>query len=157
MNRSTRLLETSVEMRRAAMDLLARREHSRRELLRKLSARVSDDVLLQEVLLQLEDEGLISDQRFAETYIRYRSSKGFGPVRIAAELRDKGIDENLLQEHIQSSDSRWYDLAYKVKVRKFGEDVEEEPKVKAKQMRFLLNRGFVRDQVSNAVENLFDN
>ena len=157
MNRSTRLLETSVEMRRAAMDLLARREHSRRELLRKLSARVSDDVLLQEVLLQLEDEGLISDQRFAETYIRYRSSKGFGPVRIAAELRDKGIDENLLQEQIQSSDSRWYELAYKVKVRKFGEDVEAEPKGKAKQMRFLLNRGFVRDQVSNAVENLLDN
>lgn len=147
-------LESAVDVRRAAMNLLAQREHSLREVSRKLSLRVSDDALLETVLEQLQEEGLLSDSRFAETYVRYRSSKGFGPVRIASELREKGIAEELLRSVVVSDDDKWYQLADRVKRKKFGEDIAETANEKAKQIRFLLNRGFFQDQVNSAVEGI---
>lgn len=134
------------------MDLLARREHTQREVIRKLSTKVDDHESLRDVVQQLAEESLISDERFAETYTRYRSSKGFGPIRIAAELRERGVSEQIISAHIQSSESRWYELACRVKIKKFGEQVVDDLKEKSKQMRFLINRGFVRDQVTQAVE-----
>lgn len=152
MRKTTNTLESAIDVRRAAMDLLARREHSFREISRKLSLRVVDDALLENVLVQMVEEGLLSDSRFAETYVRYRSSKGFGPVRIAAELRDKGIAEDLLRECVSNADEKWYQLAAQVKQKKFGLEIPAAANEKAKQIRFLLNRGFVRDQINAAVE-----
>lgn len=138
------------------MDLLARREHTEREVIRKLSVKVDDQALLREVVEQLTQDGLLSDERFTETYLRYRSSKGFGPIRIGAELREKGVAEHVIGQYLNSSDEKWYRLALVVKNKKFGSDTTKDIHEKARQMRFLVNRGFVRDQVNKAVDGFED-
>ena len=67
------------DVRRAAMDILARREHCCAELKRKLQAKSFSGDTIDTVLRQLQDEGLLSDSRFAESYVRFRAMKGFGP------------------------------------------------------------------------------
>lgn len=131
---------------------MARREHTEREIIRKLSIKVDDQTHLKEVVEQLVHDGLLSDERFTETYLRYRSSKGFGPIRIGAELREKGVAEHVIGEYLNSSDEKWYRLATEVKNKKFGPELASDIKEKARQMRFLVNRGFVRDQVNKAVD-----
>jgi SOS response regulatory protein OraA/RecX len=83
------------EIRRTAMDLLARREHSRRELKQKLKKRFRDDALIEEQLDTLAEENLQSDTRYAESFLRQRFNRGHGPVRIRQEMRQKGIPDSI--------------------------------------------------------------
>ena len=76
------------------MGLLARREHSARELSHKLKSRDYDEVSIQAVIESLIDEGLQSDDRFAEQFTRSRVEKGYGPIRIRQELRERGIADS---------------------------------------------------------------
>ncbi|MDP1932423.1 MAG: regulatory protein RecX [Gammaproteobacteria bacterium] len=99
-----------MELRRTAMDLLARREHSRSELVEKLQRKYSEASRhFLAVLDQLEQDGLLSDERFAEAYVRYRRSRGFGPLLIRQELRGKGIDAMLLDAVIDIRAEEWLD------------------------------------------------
>lgn len=76
---------TAVDLRRGAMDLLARREHSRQELQLKLGRRFDvEPEIISRVVDQLAREGLQSNQRLAEAYLRYRSNRGQGPLKIKA-------------------------------------------------------------------------
>ncbi|VAW48835.1 Regulatory protein RecX, partial [hydrothermal vent metagenome] len=79
-------------IRRVAIDLLSRREHSSFELARKLAIRSFDALEIDEVLVKLRDEGLQSDVRFTEAYVYFRIQKGYGPIRIQADLKQRGID-----------------------------------------------------------------
>ncbi len=78
-------------MRKRALDLLARREHAVAELTRKLIEKGFDEIFVHEALSALVDDGLLSDARYAESYVRSRMGKGFGPVRIREELRQRGV------------------------------------------------------------------
>ncbi|HVJ31411.1 MAG TPA: regulatory protein RecX, partial [Gammaproteobacteria bacterium] len=71
---------------RTALELLARREHSRRELTRKLAARGFSDDVVSPVLDKLERTGALADARFTDSFVRSRIGKGQGPQRIRAEL-----------------------------------------------------------------------
>jgi regulatory protein len=77
----------------SALNLLARREHSRMELTQKLKLRNFSENEISQTIEQLTQQDLQSDKRFAECYMRSRAEKGFGPVRIKFELREKGVDE----------------------------------------------------------------
>ncbi|MGI9283705.1 MAG: regulatory protein RecX [Endozoicomonas sp.] len=135
------------DIRRAAMDLLARREHSFHELREKLVYRYSyaDPV---PVLEQLKEEGLQSDERFLESYIRSRSAKGYGPVRIRSELRRKGLNDELVSEFLPVDDDIWLEIAKSLRRRKFGDELPQGTKEKSKQYRFLAQRGFTGSQIS---------
>ena len=76
---------------RVALELLARREHSRRELARKLAARGFPSDVVSAVLDQLERTGALADARFTDSFVRSRIGKGQGPQRIRAELAQRGI------------------------------------------------------------------
>lgn len=146
-------LETQLEIRRAAMDLLARRDHSRREIYRKLSPRVDQVYLLDLVLEQLSKDGLQSDERFVESYIRFRRLKGMGPTRIKVELREKGIAENLLADSICKDESIWMETIKKILQKKYGGTTPQTAKDMAKWIRFLTYRGFEYDQIEKALRN----
>ena len=75
--------------------LLADREHSRLELRRKLLARDYDPLVVEEALRSLERQGLLSDERFTEQYINVLKRKGFGPLRMRALLRERGINDTM--------------------------------------------------------------
>src|SRR3989338_9583768 len=107
------------EVRRAAMDLLARSEHSRAEAVAKLQQKFPELVQhFDEVLDQLEQDGLLSDERFAEAYVRYRRSRGFGPLLIRQELRGNGIDATLLEAVIDLRAEEWLDTLRDLIARK---------------------------------------
>lgn len=127
------------------MDLLARREHSRVELQRKLRKRF-EPVDVDRALATLAVENLQSDERFARSFTRDRMLRGIGPLRIDAELRQRGVDRQWIERALaavpREEDMHWQDIARDVLLRKFGEGPPEDLREKARRHRFLSYRGF---------------
>ena len=134
------------KIRLAAMNLLARREHSQQELLRKLMLKSfsADDCL--QIIAQLATEGLQADARFAEAYTNSRVSKGYGPQRINQELTQRGIAAELAKQTLQMRDD-WQMLAAQVRAKRFGPVLPTEAKAKAQQIRFMQYRGFSHEHI----------
>lgn len=130
------------DIRHSAMNLLARREHSRVELARKLHLRYSEYDLIESALNKLVSDGLLSDERFTEAYVNYRRRLGFGPVRIAAELRERGVGEVLAGRYLNQSERSWIEAALAAKNKKFGHEKAINIEERARQQRFLSYRGF---------------
>lgn len=133
--------------RQAALDLLARREHSRRELSRKLCSRGFDDDTVDTALGVLEAEGLLSDTRFAEQFVWSRFQRGSGPHKIHAELRERGVDETLIEHSIEVLAEDWQGLLREVREKKFGSALPADFRERSRQMRFLQQRGFTAEQI----------
>lgn len=131
------------------MRLLVRREHSQQELLRKLELRHFSSDQCWPVIEALTTEGLQSNERFAESYSRARIHKGYGPVRIRYELRERGVESSDLDSFIEEMGDSWDDLIRKVYVSKYGEKFDGDFKEFAKQNRFLQQRGFTAEQIKN--------
>lgn len=129
------------------MRLLARREHSQRELLQKMALRELARAPSMIVIDQLAEEGLQSDSRFAESYSRVRVQKGFGPTRIGYELRERGIDAFDLDALLEEMGEEWMALLQKVYENKYGGKFTGDFKEFAKQSRFLQHRGFTSEQI----------
>ena len=137
-----------VDIRRKSLDLLARREHSRLELSRKLHKKFSEYNMIEGVLDQLEFDGLLSDDRFTEEYINYRKNKGFGPTKISAELRDRGIGDSIINKYIDTNAQDWFVKAKNVKQKKFGLEKPIDLNEKIRQQNFLIYRGFYQEHIS---------
>jgi regulatory protein len=133
------------------MDYLARREHGRGELIDKLVRFGFDTDIANEAVAQLVDDGLQSDARFAEAFVRSRINQGKGPARIRADLRERGLGGAAIDLALEDADEDWYALARDVRLKKFGPDTPLEFRDKARQMRFLQSRGFESDQIQAAV------
>ena len=133
-------------LRRSAMDSLARREHSYVELQRKLRLKYPDaphdEIDLQ--LGRLRDQGLQSDARFVESYVRYRKSRGFGYLHIRSDLLGRGVLESLIESNLFEDDDDWLPMAEAlVQKRLLGEpDLSFGSKPHLKLLRFLESRGF---------------
>ncbi len=150
-----RLTEFGVnDIRLQAMNLLARREHLRHELATKLKRRFGGEAepLIEAALDDLSTEGLLSDERFAESYIRQRIGKGYGPDRIRQELRQKGLNTVLLELALEAADVDWAERAAGVRLKKFGAAPPLDFKEKARQMRFLNYRGFSGEFAAAALD-----
>lgn len=134
--------------RACAVQLLARREHSSLELRRKLADRGFPQQVIEQVLAGLAAEGLQSDGRFAEQYVRSRAQRGFGPVRIAAELRERGIADPLAREQLADGQWDWAARAERERRKRFGAGLPRDWKEQARQARFLQTRGFGREHMA---------
>ena len=93
-------------VRTAALQLLARREHSSEELKRKLVDKGHAPDLVVEVVAALQGKRMVSDERFVASFVHHHANRGQGPVRIRAELRQHGVVDGLIQEHLRASDAR---------------------------------------------------
>jgi len=133
------------DVRLAAMNLLARREQSRRELEQKLVRRFGKPELVDRVLQDLADEGLQSDRRFAESFLRQRIARGQGPLRIRQEVRQRGIDDAEINAALVSEAPDWFALAERVYRHKFGDTPPADIKEKARRCRFMQYRGFTSE------------
>ncbi len=127
---------------KAAVRVLARREHSVAELRHKLLHRGYEPSAVEQVLERLQEECLLSDRRFVETYVHSRRSKGFGPLRIEAELRERGIEAELAAEGVEPDHARWQALMEQVRRKRFGAELPVEYGERMRQARFLQYRGF---------------
>ncbi|MEX2489326.1 MAG: regulatory protein RecX [Pseudomonadales bacterium] len=143
-----------VDVRRAAMDLLARREHSRQELTQKLERKFQKkwaDIpqgLIEEEVDKLRQEGLQSDTRLAEALVRSRAGRGQGPLKIEAELRTKGVHEDVATQALERCGVDWVELITDVARKRFGTDKPVDARERAKRSRFLQQRGFSFEQIS---------
>lgn len=137
----------SQEARTAALNLLARREHSVFEMRQKLRARGFEVDDVQSVLATLTAEGLLSDDRFSEAFVNYRMARGLGPTRIAAELQQRGIDAQVIAEYLDARDTHWLQRAQAVRVKRFGNALPVDYKERMRQARFLQYRGFTSEQI----------
>ena len=133
------------------MDLLARREHSRLELYQKLKQKKFEPNIINAELDKLSNEGLQSDERFAEAFLRSRVDKGKGPNIIHSELLQRGVDEILISNVLESiSEGQWCEVAYETMNKKLGNESELDYDKQLKLMKFLNNRGFTRSQIEKA-------
>ena len=139
-----------VEARKKAMDFLARREYGQTELIRKLADKGYDRGVAEQAVNKLTEDGLQSDQRFAEAFVQSRINQGKGPVRIRLDLGQRGVGDAVIELAIEEASANWFELARDVRLRKFGAGKPSDFKVKAKQMRFLQYRGFEQDHVQAA-------
>ena len=142
---------TAVAVEAAAVGFLARREHSRAELTRKLAARGAPPDIVETVLDDLVRRKLQSDARFAESLVASRAGRGQGPARIRRELAEHGIDPVVADEALEACGEDWRALAREVRRRKFGSGMPGEWKERARQMRFLEYRGFTGEQIRAAL------
>ena len=132
-------------IRQQALRLLARREHSKHELRRKLAAKGWDTEQVSAVLEELSADKCQSDERFLNGYIRYRSGAGYGPRRIAAELAERGIRE-IPAEVINENSEEWMKVLERVWQKKFNRQNPRDIEERARQIRFLIYRGFTPEQ-----------
>lgn len=133
------------------MDLLARREHSRRELRTKLVSRNFSPAEVDSVLDQLAEEGLLSDERFAEAYVASCLRKGHGPKRIRKELEERGVSDVIIVEHLEQPEINWSELAVEVRCKKFGDQTVSNFREWAQQAKFLQYRGFTNGQIRDVL------
>src|SRR6056297_199846 len=129
-------------IRLAAMNLLARREHSLGELRRKLGRRFPDTGQVEEQLQRLVQDRLQSDERFAESFLRQRIERGHGPLRIREEMRQRAVDDETIQQAFSQTEVDWQEMAQAVLERKFGSDPSPDFHGRARRARFLQYRGF---------------
>jgi len=138
----------------ACLDWLSRREHSAFELERKLNGRFPEEGnLVPLVLAQLQASGLQDDYRFAEMLVRYRASRGQGPIKIRAELKSKGVAQDVVSEALSGSTFDWSEVASSAITKKYGEPSETSltPKERARRQRFLQSRGFPYEHIVAAL------
>jgi regulatory protein len=128
--------------------LLARREHSRAELEAKLLRRGYREAEVASALDALQDEGLLSHARYAEAFVRARVERGQGPLRIAFELRQRGVESELVEEALAAYADEWVPRAEKQVRRRFGAAPPEDFAERARRMRFLERRGFPAEATS---------
>jgi regulatory protein len=139
--------------------LLARREHSFHELLQKLSEKFPDlskDEILLPALQRLQDDNLQSDSRFAEAYVRYRSTRGFGPQKIAAELYSRRLDGDLLNAALYENGPDWLAVCTDVLTKKFRIKSAAGAVERTYWQRFLQQRGFDQDDIRKAINSLLN-
>ncbi len=125
-----------------ALRILAIREHSVKELRKKLFSKFSDSKSIEEVLIDFQSKNYLSDKRFAKMYIDMRSKKGFGPLRIRSELADRGIDRDIVEPELKRLSEDWPSLLKKTASSRFGCTRENDTENMSKMVRFLNYRGF---------------
>jgi regulatory protein len=134
------------------MDFLARREHSEQELARKLSARGYAEDTVAETLAALVADRLLSNARFAEAFVHSRIQRGSGPQKIRAELRERGVSDELINTCLDAHADSWRELAREVRAKRFGNTQPADFRERSRQMRFLQQRGFSAGQISSAFQ-----
>jgi len=131
--------------------LLARREHSARELQHKLAVRGVDQERAAEVVGELARSGWQSDTRYVQSLVRTRVAQGFGPLRIESELENAGVADSLIRESLAAVNADWKVLAVELHARKFGQVPQTGPEWQ-KQYRHLAGRGFEAEQIYAALK-----
>ncbi len=137
-----------------ALRLLSQREHSRLELERKLAEHEAEPGQLAKALDELQARGFISEERVIESVVHRRASK-LGTSRIRQELATKGLAGEAVAEALENLRTTELARAREVWGRKFGSPAID-PKEKARQIRFLVSRGFPTEVVRKVVQGMGD-
>ncbi len=141
--------EESRDAYQVAVKLLSRREHSIQELRRKLARKEFSNGVVDAVVSNLQEADLVSDARYAEVFVRSRINRGDGPMKVLASLRERGIDDVLIDQFLHYDDTFWISRANRVLEKKFGQGLTRGDETGSndwgKRARFLAGRGFAAE------------
>lgn len=150
MRKTTSSLSTATERRSqieaVCLRLLARREHSQKELLDKLALRGFQRDEAEPVIAALAERNWQNDGRYAECYIRQRIASGYGPLRIRYELQQRGIDNTDLDAQAEEQGG-WQNLLLDVYCGKYDDETSLSQNEWLKRSRFLQQRGFSGEMI----------
>jgi len=135
-----------------AVKLLSRREHSAFEIRDKLQKRDFEEEEITQAICDLEQGGWLSDERYAEAYIRMRQQKGFGPLRITIELNERGVDERIIDTYLRDVEDSWQQILEQQYLKKYKNRPVDDYSDKAKRIRFLQYRGFHLDAIYRLID-----
>ena len=138
-------------LRARALKLLARREHSRAEIARKLAVHAEDPAEIERVLDDFEQRGWLSERRVVEQVVHAKRRR-YGARRIENELRQKGISAEAVSAALSGLKASELESAREVRRRKFGDRLPRSPAERARQVRFLQGRGFDLDVVMKVIK-----
>jgi regulatory protein len=134
-----------------ALGLLVRREHSRKELSRKLRAKGVEPDDLDVALEKLTRQDFQNDERFAAALARTRAASGQGPLRIRSELATHGLPRDTIEAALEACERDWSASASDLIVRRYAGKNLSDPAVRRKAVDFLLRRGFEQKSAFAAV------
>lgn len=137
-------------LRERTLGLLARREHSRAELMRKLETAGFAREDIAPLLDEFETKNWLSDQRFAESYVADHRARA-GSIKLAYDLRQRGVSDSIIEGVLSDNRDSEFERARTVWQKKFGAapiDMTD----KARQMRFLQSRGFTPEVIRRAID-----
>lgn len=140
-------------IRAKAIELLARREHSRLELRQKLMQRGFPPEGIDSALNELMEEGLLNEGRYAEIYACNRADKGYGPLRIASELRERGIPQELVDQALAGLENDWPSKLQELHRKRFKSLTPADTAGRMQQTRFFRQHGFTLEQIRYLFEN----
>lgn len=143
---------TAAELKKIAIDLLSRRDHSRQELAQKLKQKGGLDDDIQQVLDWCSAENYQSESRYAVLLVRSKINKGYGPLYLSQAAREQGITKELLTQTIESLEVDWFALALAQYQKKYGGKPVEDFQDKQKRMGYLQRRGFNGAQIQYALK-----
>lgn len=146
------IMSTTTSLKNRALRLLARREHSHAELKSKLFPYGTEEEI-DRLLYQLQEKNWLSDERFAEAWIKQRGTK-YGRQRLVHELQQKGLNDELIEQSLSLHLEDEFTQAYRIWKKKYAH-LPENLAEKTKQIRFLQYRGYSWDiirQILNAHE-----
>ena len=150
------ILDNPAAVRRTAMDLLARREHGRVELTRKLRQRGAPADLIEGALERLVEEGLLSEARYLQSFVGYRARAGYGPLRIREELAQRGLARADVEQALRDSGIDWAEQLQDTWQRKFSGKLPADARERAQQGRFLSYRGYPLDLIGRLLRGTLD-
>ncbi len=140
----------AADLRERVLRLLARREHCRAELARKLAAAGFDVDDVQPLLDEFEAKNWLSDRRFAESWVADHRAKA-GSVKLAYELRQRGVRDDVIEAVLGDNRDSETERARAVWEKKFGAPPVDAAG-KARQMRFLQSRGFTPEAIRRVIK-----
>jgi len=141
----------------SSIRMLASREHSCFELKTKLKNKGHSTEDIEEIVARLIKDKYLDDARFAEAFVRSKSNKGIGPIKIQIELQQRSVDEALIDAYLDFNQPEWFEKASEVRCKRFGESLPVVMNDKARQIRFLQQRGFTQKQIMSVIKtNVFD-
>jgi regulatory protein len=136
-------------MRAFAFRLLGRREYSVFELDRRIRQKWPEASGVQDLLDALVEENLLSDERFTESFVRFRIQRYQGPLKIKAALRTKGVSDYLISRELEGHSDEWLDLAIQWLDRQNIGEIDFN--ARKKYYRRLVSRGFTHSQAMDAL------
>ena len=141
----------AIPVKDRALGLLARREHSAAELKRKLRQKGYASADIDAGLSPLLLDGSVSDRRFTEAYVNMRMNRGYGPMRILAELRERGIPAELAHEYLNQETLDWYVVLNRQYIKKYADAPVTDHQDKSKRIAYLQARGFRLDLIFDVI------
>ena len=139
----------SDELKARALRLLARREHTRAELARKLAPEADSPAALEALLGQLEARKQVSDERYAEARVHQLSRK-FGALKVRRELVAKGVEREVAERFAADAEKSDLERACSILSRKYRTRATA-PNERARRARFLQSRGFSADVIRRSL------